>query len=353
MSSNSRSCTSDTLTALVILGDVPGAQGSGSGTSGYYLLQFNSLDQSQTITTRLRIGYTAMCCEINGGKEHCAITVGKDKQQSLRYLSIGSNDATQFFSTPANLTLNPTLYDVGSNLQNNVFVVFPAIPASFLAASIILLIIYSAMNKPWVGPASSWRQSQRNKRLDIMRIALFGLLGLSIVFSFAAAVANSQLFAAVSQATSHNVMAPGIFTTKKGSAALALHWLAVVVTILFFIGITQTHVEISAVKIKVNPGDTAGTTGSNTYAASGDTIERSSLLGNSEPMAMAPTGVAPQMPPSMGGGPGGPMSSPGMRGGPMGMRGGPMGARGGPMGARGGPMMRGRGGPMGARGRGM
>src|ERR1700761_1634709 len=68
---------------LVILGDVPGAQGSGSGTSGYYLLQFNSADGEAT--TRLRIGYTAMCCSLSDGPEHCAITVGKDHDSSIRF----------------------------------------------------------------------------------------------------------------------------------------------------------------------------------------------------------------------------------------------------------------------------
>ena len=152
---------------LVILGDVPGAQGSGSGTSGYYLLQFNSVNGDAT--TRLRIGYTAMCCVINGGPEHCAITVGKEHFTTIRYLSTGNNFDT-FNTLPANETLNPTLYDVAASLQSNVFIVFPAIPAMFLALGVIMYIIYGALNKPWVGPASSWRQSQRNRRLDIMRI---------------------------------------------------------------------------------------------------------------------------------------------------------------------------------------
>ena len=154
--------------ALVILGDVPGAQGAGSGTSNYYLLQFNSLDGQ--VSTRLRIGYTAMCCSINGGPEHCAITVGQDQYTTIRYLSTGNNFADSFAQLPANATLNPTLYSVGASLQSNVFVIFPAIPALFLALGILMYIIYGALNKPWVGAASSWRQSQRNRRLDIMRL---------------------------------------------------------------------------------------------------------------------------------------------------------------------------------------
>ena len=104
------------------------------------------------------------------------------------------------------------------------------------------------------------------------------LIGASIVFSFAAAVSNSQMFAAVALATSHNQEAPGIFTVNKGTNALALHWLAVISTIGFFVGTVQTHVEISSVRIKINPDDTAGTSGSQTFQANGDTIERASLL---------------------------------------------------------------------------
>ncbi|OAP58123.1 hypothetical protein AYL99_07213 [Fonsecaea erecta] len=323
--------------ALVILGDVPGAQGAGSGTSGYYLLQFNSVDG--LATTRLRVGYTAMCCQLSGGPEHCAITVGKDHTSSIRYLSIGSNNIYDFEALPANQTLNPILFDVAASLQNDVFIVFPAIPGMFLALGIICFAFYGALNKPWVGPASSWRQSQRNRRLDILRIVIIVLIGLSVVFAFAAAVSNSQMFAAVQLATSHNEEAPGVFQVSKGSAALALHWLAVIWTLGFLIGIIQTHVEISAVKIKVNPGDTAGTTGGNQFQANGSTIERASLLKDAEPMAMNPAGLAPQVPnPNSTNAPGGSMG--------MGARGGMRG------GARGGAAMRGRGGAA-PRGRGM
>ncbi|OAG39298.1 hypothetical protein AYO21_06502 [Fonsecaea monophora] len=325
--------------ALVILGDVPGAQGSGSGTSGYYLLQFNSVDG--LATTRLRIGYTAMCCSLSSGPEHCAITVGKDHASSIRYLSIGTNNIYDFESLPANQTLNSVLFEVAASLQNDVFIVFPAIPGMFLALGVIMFAFYGALNKPWVGPASSWRQSQRNRRLDILRIVMIVLIGLSAIFAFAAAVSNSQMFAAVQLATSHNEQAPGIFQVTKGSAALALHWLAVIWTIGFLIGIIQTHIEISAVKIKVNPSDTAGTTGGSQFQANGSTIERASLLKDAEPMAINPAGLAPQVPnPNSTNGAGG-------AGGPMGARGGMRG------GARGGAMgMRGRGGAMG-RGRGM
>ncbi|OCT45873.1 hypothetical protein CLCR_00048 [Cladophialophora carrionii] len=321
--------------SLVILGDVPGAQGAGSGTSGYYLLQFNSVDGFAT--TRLRIGYTAMCCRLSEGPEHCAITVGKDHDSSIRFLSTGNDDRQAFEQLPANATLNRVLFEVAASLQNDVFIVFPAIPGMFLALGVVMYIIYGALNKPWVGPASSWRQSQRNRRLDIMRLVMLVLIGGSIVFSFAAAVSNSQMFAAVQLATSHNKQQPGIFQVTKGSAALALHWLAVISTVGFFIGIVKTHVEISSVRVKVNPEDTAGTAGAQSYQANGETIERSSLLKDAEP-----TGLGPQAP-------GGAGAMGGARGGAMGARGG----RGAPMG-RGGMGMRGAGmrGGM-ARGRGM
>ncbi|KIY00100.1 uncharacterized protein Z520_03785 [Fonsecaea multimorphosa CBS 102226] len=327
--------------ALVILGDVPGAQGAGSGTSDYFLLQFNSVDGEAT--TRLRVGYTAMCCSLSSGPEHCAITVGKDQASSLRFLSIGSNNIYDFEALPANQTLNPILFDVAASLQNDVFIVFPAIPGMLLALGVIMFALYGALNKPWVGPASSWRQSQRNRRLDILRIVIIVLIGLSVIFAFAAAVSNSQMFAAVQLATSHNAEAPGIFQVTKGSAALALHWLAVIWTLGFLIGIMQTHVEISAVKIKVNPSDTAGTTGGSQFQANGNTIERASLLNDAEPMAMNPAGLAPNLPnPNTSSASGGPSGGMGARGG----------MRGGAMGARGGMAMRGRGGAM-PRGRGM
>jgi hypothetical protein len=114
------------------------------------------------------------------------------------------------------------------------------------------------------------------------------LIGASIVFSFAAAVSNSQMFAAVQLATSHNKQEPGIFQVTKGTSALALHWLAVISTIGFFIGIVKTHVEISSVRVKVNPDDTAGTSGAQSFQANGDTIERSSLLKDAEPSEFLP-----------------------------------------------------------------
>ncbi|EXJ73139.1 uncharacterized protein A1O5_04288 [Cladophialophora psammophila CBS 110553] len=212
----------------------------------------------------------------------------------------------------------------------------------FLALGVIMFAIYGTLNKPWVGPASSWRQSQRNRRLDILRIAMIALIGLSVVFAFAAAVSNSQMFAAVQLATSHNTQAPGVFQVTKGTAALALHWLAVISTLGFLIGIIQTHVEISAVKIKVNPDDTAGTTGGSQFQANGSTIERASLLKDAEPMAMNQAGLAPQVPNPNTSNPGGPAGGMGARGG----------MRGGAMGARGGMAARGRGGAV-PRGRGM
>ncbi|ETI27580.1 hypothetical protein G647_00029 [Cladophialophora carrionii CBS 160.54] len=284
-----------------------------------------------------------MCCRLSEGPEHCAITVGKDHDSSIRFLSTGNDDRQEFEQLPANATLNRVLFEVASSLQNDVFIVFPAIPGMFLALGVVMYIIYGALNKPWVGPASSWRQSQRNRRLDILRLVMLVLIGGSIVFSFAAAVSNSQMFAAVQLATSHNKQQPGIFQVTKGSAALALHWLAVISTIGFFIGIVKTHVEISSVRVKVNPEDTAGTSGAQSFQANGETIERSSLLKDAEPMAMNPAGLGPQAP-----------SGAGAMGGAMGgARGGAMGARGG----RGAPMGRGamgmRGGGMRGRGRAM
>ncbi len=328
---------------LVILDCVPGAQGASSGTSRYYLVEFSAMNG--TYSTRLRVGYTAMCVSLSGQSEHCAVTVGKDEDSSLRYLSTGTNDANSYETLPPNAKLNPVLYEVASQLQRNVFVVLPAIPGAFLAIGCILLALYGIMNRPWVGPASSYRQSRRNRQLDIMRLVMIVCIGLSIVFSLAVAVANSQMFAALKYATGHNQEGePDVFTIGRGSNALALHWLAVIATIGFFVGIVQTHIQISSVRITVEPDDTAGTTGSHQYAAVGDTIEKASLLKSAEPMAMNPTGLQPQ-------GPQGGQAGAGARGGAMGMRGrgGMAGARGGAMGARGGAMGA-RGGAMGARG---
>lgn len=266
-----------------------------------------------------------MCAMINGtGIEHCAITESQNAQSSIDFLSFGTADAPQPFN--ANVTLSQTLFQTAQNLQNNVFIVLPAIPASFLVVGIMLVFLYGTINRPWVGPASSWRQSRRNRRLDILRLLIFGFLGLAIVFSFAVAVANSQLFVAVQEVTSNNdgvAIQPEawdqIWTVTQGSNALTLHWLAFVTTTLFFIGVTQTTIEISAVKIAVTPDDTAGTTGAHSFAASGDHIEKAHLLKDAEPIAMAPAGLQPQTP-----------------GGGMGMRG-----RGG-MRGRAGPRGRGR-----------
>ena len=188
-----------------------------------------------------------------------------------------------------------------------------------------------------------------------MRLMVFILLGLSIVFSFAVAVGDSQLFAAITKVTEHNRLAPGVFLCKQGATALALHWLAFVSTVGFFVGVARTHISISSVRVKVTPDDTAGSTGGRQYAAVGGQIEKASLLRDAEPMAIAPASLAPQAP--QGGQPAGAMGM-GMgmgmggppRGGMMAGRGGPLG-RGGPMAARGGPP--GMGAPMAARGRGM
>lgn len=284
-----------------------------------------------------------MCLSLSDQPEHCAITVGKDDQTSIRFLSTGQNDRESFDQLTNNERLNTVLFDIAMSLQNNVFVVMPAIPGAFLAFGVILLIAYATLNRPWVGPASSWRQSQRNRRLDIMRIVMIVCLGLAIVFSFAIAVANSQLFAAMAKITSHNQQAADVFNVNRGTTALALHWLTVIATIGFFIGVIQTHVNISSIKVKVTPEDTAGTTGGRQFAAAGETIEKASLLKDAEPMAINPAGLTPQAPAGGAGAAGGAMG----RGGAMGARGrggamgrGAMGARGG---MRGGAMGRGRG----------
>lgn len=278
---------------LTILGCVPGAPGASSGSSQYYLLQLNSANGTD-YTSRLRVGYTAMCLQFDDETEHCAITVGKDNEQSMRYLTTGEDDKDAYpFIYPQ---IDPRIFEVALELQNKVFIVLPAFPGAFLALGVILLMLYSALNRPWVGPASSWRQSQRNRRLDIMRILMLGLLGLSIVFSFAVAVSCSQVFAAMNKATSQNERRPGLFNVDQGSTALALHWLTVIVTIGFFVGVVSSHVEISAVKIKVTPEDTAGTSGSQNFAATGGVLEKASLLRDAEPMAINPTGMTPQAP---------------------------------------------------------
>jgi hypothetical protein len=273
-----------------------------------------------------------MCCQFTDQPERCAITVGRNDEQSIRYLSTGEDNEDAYPYIDPNNQLNENLFNVAMELQNNVFVVLPAFPGAFLALGVILLMVYSALNRPWVGPASSWRQSQRNRRLDIMRIVMLLLLGLSIVFSFAVAVGNSQLFAAMRRSHAHIEKRPGYFTVDQGSTVLALHWLAVVATVGFFIGVFTSHIEIGAVKVKVTPDDTAGTTGGRQFAAVGGTIEKASLLRDAEPMAINPTSLAPQAP-AQGGQPAGSTGA-------------------GAAGARGGARGRGRGGARG-RGRGM
>lgn len=292
-----------------------------------------------------------MCGKIGDGSEHCAITVGKSDTKSLRLLSTGSDASDSFNDLPDDQKLDTIIFNIAMTLQNNVFVVLPAIPGVFLTVGFILFLLYGTMNRPWVGPASSWRQSRRNRRLDIMRLTMIILIGLSIVFSFAVAVANSQMFAATEYITSHNSQSDSGFHLKRGTGALGLHWLAVLATIGYFIGVVQTHVEISSVKIQLTPDDTAGTSGGKYYAAPGEQIEKHSLLKDPEPMAINRQGLTPQVP--NGGSQGGTPAQGGMRGGAMGvgagMRGGPTGMRGAGMG------MRGRGGAMGGamRGRGM
>ena len=215
---------------------------------------------------------------------------------SIRYLSTGQDDIVSFDQLTNDQKLNPDLYRIAKTLQTKVFAVLPAIPGGFLALGVTILVTYSILNRPWVGPASSWRQSQRNRKLDIMRTLIISLLGLAIVFSFAIAVANSQLFAALAEATAHDQQLSSGFRVTRGETALALDWLTVIAIIGFEVGIIQTHINVSSVTISIIPDDTAGSTGGGQYAAAGGTIEKSSLLRNAEPIGMNPTGLKPQVP---------------------------------------------------------
>lgn len=241
-----------------------------------------------------------MCGEIGDEPEHCAITVGKDDARSLRLLSTGYDDADSFDKLPDEQKIGTIIFNIAEELQNNVFVVMPAFPGFLLAIGFILFLIYGTMNRPWVGPASSWRQLQRNRKLDIIRLVFIILIAVSIAFSFAVAVANSQMFAATEYITSQNdensSFSPG-FRLRRGVGALALHWLVVLATIGYLISAIMTNVEVGSVKIPLTPEPTAGSSGGQVFAAPSGRIEKRSLLDDPEPMAMSSQGLMPEVPP--------------------------------------------------------
>lgn len=306
-----------------------------------------------------------MCATIQNNPERCAITVGKDDDSSLNYLSVGG-DQDGYYNLPDALRMDEGLFQIARELQNQVFLVLPAVPSMFLTLGIIALAAHGISNRPYVGFASSAKQYDRNRHLDIIRIVIFGMLGLSTIFSFAIAVGASQMYSALQFTTGNNASAgdqqqnPGskasgtFFHVNRGTGALALQWLAVATTLLFFIAINLTETKLSMVSFSVTPPDTAGT-GAQMFDPStmGGPLERASLLRGAAPLSTAPppAGVTPEAAPPQGrqpgmmGGRGGMM---GGRGGMMGGRGGMMGARGGMVGARGG--MAGRGGMMAGRG---
>jgi hypothetical protein len=295
-----------------------------------------------------------MCATLSGGSERCAITVGKPEGSSIDNLSGNINN---YHGNPE---LDEDLFHIAQELQEQVLLVLPAVPAMFFTLGVIALASHGISNRPFVGFASSAKQYDRNRHLDIIRVAILGLLGLSTVFSFAIAVGASQMYAAL-QFTAGNDPSSGrggeTFQVNRGTGALALHWLAVTTTLLFFIGLTLCNTKLSMVSFAVAPPDVAGT-GATAYdmnSMDGAPLEKASLLHSAAPLNSAPppSGVTPEaaapMPRGAGGMNGGMGAMGGARGGMMGARGGAMGARGGMMGARGGAMGA-RGGMMGARG---
>jgi hypothetical protein len=310
----------------------------------------------------LRANYfPAMCATIQDYPERCAITVGKDDDSSLNHLSVGG-DQTGYYNLPDALRMDEGLFYIARELQNQVFLVLPAVPSMFLTLGIIALAAHGISNRPYVGFASSAKQYDRNRHLDIIRIVIFGMLGLSTIFSFAIAVGASQMYSALQFTTGNNASAgdqqqnPGskasgtFFHVNRGTGALALQWLAVATTLLFFIAINLTETKLSMVSFAVTQPDIAGT-GAQMFDPStmGGPLERASLLRGAAPLSTAPppSGVTPEAAPPQGRQPG-MGNQPGM-GGMMGGRGGMMGGRGGMMGGRGG-MMGARGGMAGARG---
>lgn len=189
--------------------------------------------------------------------------------------------------------ISTALFQFALSLQNKVFCVLPALPGVLLALGIFVITIYGLMNRPWVGAASSWRQTQRNRKLDILRLAALALIGLSVGLSFAIATAVSILFAALSRATALADSTYSMFTVQTGGTALALHWLTVVFGI-FFLGATfVTHAAMSSVSVRITPTDTPGTAGSSQFSAVGGQLEKARLLQDAEPMAMTSTSVRP------------------------------------------------------------
>jgi hypothetical protein len=200
----------------------------------------------------------------------------------------------------------------------------------------------------------------------MIRIVIFAMLAFSTIFSFSIAVGASQMYSALQLTTGHSASAgdqydargkaiEASFHVNRGTGALALQWLAVATTLLFFIAINLTETKLSMVSFAVTPQDTAGA-GAQMFdpSAMGGPLERASLLRSAAPLSSAPPppGVTPEatppQPPQQGMGGQGAMGM-GGRGGMMGARGGMAGARGGMMGARGG-MAGARGGAMGMRG---
>lgn len=316
-----------------MFGCVPSINGSGSGLSQYYEIEFDAQFNNQT--TRLRTGYIAMCASINFGEEHCAITLGANRDKALGFLSGGPNADSYYNLSPTN-QLNGNLFDMAANLQKNVLLALPVAPGIFLFIGFSTLVIYGLFNRPFRAGASEFKHFTRNRTLDVMRFVILFCTGLAFLFAFAIAVSASQMYAAIMDTTNHDGIT-GPFTTTESSGTLALHWLVAICCLLFFIGLIVTITAITKVSVTVTPEATSGTSGAKSFS-SDQPMERASLLGHAAPVGMMPPpiGLTPQ-PPSGG---------MGMMGGRGGMRG-----RGGPRGA-----MRGRAGatarrPVGMRGR--
>lgn len=301
-----------------------------------------------------------MCAVINGDTEHCAVTVGKPEGASVCYLEVGG-DTSACSNLAKDSQLNYELFSIGRKLQDQVLLCLPSIPAMFLLLGFLALGIHGLADKPFVGFASSARQYRRNRHLDILRYVVFGLLTLATLFSFAIAVGASQMYAGLqigNPGASGDSGAGGTyFTVNRGTSALAIHWTAVMMIIIFFIGVNFAITKLSMVSFAVAPPDAAGT-GATAFDMSNmqGPLEKASLLRSATPMGMEPppNGVTAEATPptSMGAAS---MSTMGARGGMAG-RGGPMGARGRGAPMRGGAMARGgmasRGG-MATRGRGV
>jgi hypothetical protein len=279
-----------------------------------------------------------MCAKIgSSGEEHCVITLGRSRDDSLAYLSTGST-APDYSALHPDEQLNQILFDVAYSLQEKVLLALPVAPGVFLTISFLTLGLYGLFNRPFRAPASEFKHFSRNRTLDIMRIIIFGGILLGILFSFAIAVSASQMYAGIIQATNHQE--GGFWTIQQSSQTLALHWLVPITSFLFTVGLLVTVTALSKVSITVAPEATLGTTGAKSYM-SNTPVERASLLGQAHPMGSMPSlmGITPQS--SMGSSGAGSMSG-AMRSGGMGARGAPMRGRGVGRGAPRG-MTRGRG----------